>query len=199
MLSRRTDPLPIDAVRDLLGLVRAMYRVEAAKPDRAAVQLAKIATVGLLLTEAIELAASSKDGTMGSYAAWKKAEDACLASCLMTKLRPHAQGTGASPPGRAKTASTVVVRPQAQDIRISNLETIVIQGGAEPPPAQPPRSDSALPRPPRGIKRSGHGGILRGQEDPPSLELHNALVRPTTLGADFADRPTAPIPALRVP
>jgi hypothetical protein len=69
MLSRRDDPFPFEAVRDLLGIVRAMY--VAARARRASrAELAKIAAIGRELSEAIELAVSSREGTVGSRAAW---------------------------------------------------------------------------------------------------------------------------------
>lgn len=75
MLSRRDDPFPFEAVRDLLGIVRAMY--VAARARRASrAELAKIAAVGRELSAAIELAVSSREGTVGSRAAWARAEDA---------------------------------------------------------------------------------------------------------------------------
>ncbi len=75
MLARRNDPLPFEAVRDLLGIVRAMYAAaKAAGAGR--VRLEAIARVGSDLKVAIDLAAEAKPGIVGHRAAWARAEDA---------------------------------------------------------------------------------------------------------------------------
>lgn len=75
MLSRRDDPFPFEAVRDLLGLIRSLYAARRADGAKSA-ELAPIAGVGKDLHEALSLAASSKPGTVGYAAAWKRAEEA---------------------------------------------------------------------------------------------------------------------------
>ena len=73
MLSRREDPFPFEAVRDLLGIVRAIYG--AARARRAGrLELQRIAAVGRDLSEALELAVSSRPDTVGYRAAWTRAE-----------------------------------------------------------------------------------------------------------------------------
>jgi hypothetical protein len=75
VLSLRDDPFPFEAVRDLLGVVRAMYgAAKAAGAGR--VELARIARVGGDLGRAIDLAADARPGTLAFAAAWKRAEDA---------------------------------------------------------------------------------------------------------------------------
>jgi hypothetical protein len=75
MLSRRDTSFPFEAVRDLLGVVRAMYA--AAKESGAGrSQLAKISAVGRELSKALDIAASTREGTIGHAAAWKRAEEA---------------------------------------------------------------------------------------------------------------------------
>jgi len=75
MTSRHDDPFPIEAVRDLLGVVRAMYA--AAKSAGAGRnELARIARVGSELGKALELAAQTRPGSIGHATAWKRAEDA---------------------------------------------------------------------------------------------------------------------------
>jgi hypothetical protein len=75
VLGRRDEPFPLEAVRDLLGVVRAMYA--AAKESRASrTELARIAEVGRRLSDAIDLAVSTRPGTVGHRAAWQQAEDA---------------------------------------------------------------------------------------------------------------------------
>lgn len=77
MLSPRDDPFPFEAVRDLLGVVRAMWA--AAKASRAGrVDLARITRVGTELSRALDLAADARPGTLAYGAAWKKAEDATM-------------------------------------------------------------------------------------------------------------------------
>ncbi len=74
MLSPRADPFPHEAVRDLLGVVRAMYA--AAKSAGAGrLELARIARVGTELSRAIDLAADARPGTLAFAAAWKRAEE----------------------------------------------------------------------------------------------------------------------------
>jgi hypothetical protein len=75
VLSRRETPFPFEAVRDLLGVVRAMYA--AAKESGAGrTELARISAVGRDLSKALDIAASTREGTVGHAAAWKRAEDA---------------------------------------------------------------------------------------------------------------------------
>lgn len=75
--THRTDPLPLDAIRDLLGLVRGLYRAERvgnAEPYR----LAKLAAIGIALQRALELAADQPDvGSIEHREAWREAEQAC--------------------------------------------------------------------------------------------------------------------------
>lgn len=69
------DPFPFEAVRDLLGVVRAMYA--AAKNANASPrELARIAAIGTDLGEATTLAAGTRPGTLGHAAAWRRAEEA---------------------------------------------------------------------------------------------------------------------------
>lgn len=75
MLSRRDDPFPLEAVRDLLGLMRALYAARR-RAGAGAVELEALARAGKDLQEALSLAATSKPGTVGHAAAWKRAEDA---------------------------------------------------------------------------------------------------------------------------
>jgi hypothetical protein len=87
MVPRRDDAFPIDAARDLLGVVRSLY-AEAVTRGAGAVDLQRIARVGRALDDAIGLAASHPPGTVGHCAAWRKGEqaarDACgLVDCLM--------------------------------------------------------------------------------------------------------------------
>jgi hypothetical protein len=72
----RSDPLPVEAVRDLLGIARALYaarkREFASKHD-----LDELAAIGKELSNALRLAKKSGPDTLGHRAAWLQAEDAC--------------------------------------------------------------------------------------------------------------------------
>jgi hypothetical protein len=66
---------PLEAVRDLLGVVRALWA--AAKVSGASrAELTRIARVGRDLADALDLAVSVRPGTIGYRAAWDKAEQA---------------------------------------------------------------------------------------------------------------------------
>lgn len=77
MVPRRDDPLPLEAVRDLPGVVRAIYAAELARGAGPPV-LRRIERVGRLLADALDLAATTEPGTVGHRAAWRKAEDAVV-------------------------------------------------------------------------------------------------------------------------
>ena len=69
----RTDPLPLEAVRDLLGITRALFA--ARKHDHApAAELEELKAIGSALSRAIELARKTEPNTVGHRAAWDKAE-----------------------------------------------------------------------------------------------------------------------------
>ncbi|MDI1429020.1 MULTISPECIES: hypothetical protein [Polyangium] len=88
MISGREDPFPAAAVRDLIGIVRAMYA--AAKLAGAGrVELQRIERVGRDLASALTLAQRSGPNTIGAAAAWKRAEEAALrAGDLVDALTP---------------------------------------------------------------------------------------------------------------
>jgi hypothetical protein len=75
VLPSRNEPFPLEAVRDLLGVVRAIY---AAAKQRGAsrVELGRIARVGKQLSDAIDLAVTTRPDTVGHRAAWQHAEEA---------------------------------------------------------------------------------------------------------------------------
>jgi hypothetical protein len=72
----RDDAFPTEAVRDLLGIARALYaaseRELATKPV-----LEELAEIGRKLANALKLSKSGPD-TLGSRSAREQAEDACL-------------------------------------------------------------------------------------------------------------------------
>lgn len=75
MLSPRHDPFPYEAVRDLLGILRALY-LAAKASDAGARRLATIRAVGRELRASMDLALESDPGTLGHAAAWRRAEQA---------------------------------------------------------------------------------------------------------------------------
>jgi hypothetical protein len=75
MLSPRHDPFPFEAVRDLLGILRALYAAAKAEGSGAA-RLAIIRSIGRQLRAATDLALESEPGTLGHAAAWQRADRA---------------------------------------------------------------------------------------------------------------------------
>ena len=74
-MRRSRDEFPFEAVRDLRGVVRAIYAAakEAGASKR---ELERIANVGADLSAAFALAVETRPGTIGRAAAWKRAEEA---------------------------------------------------------------------------------------------------------------------------
>ena|GEM_PF-2950401 len=88
VISGREESFPAAAVRDLIGIVRAMY-VVAKLAGAGKNELARIERVGRDLSAALELAIRSGPDTIGYSAAWKKAEDASRRACdLVDALTP---------------------------------------------------------------------------------------------------------------
>ncbi len=75
MISLRRDPFPFEAVRDLLGILRAMYAATRARAG-AERQLASIRRIGDELRAAVDLALEHEPGTLGHARAWQRAEHA---------------------------------------------------------------------------------------------------------------------------
>jgi hypothetical protein len=71
----RPDALPAQAVRDLVGIARAMYA--AKKRDGAPEpELEELVAIGKKLKQALDLARRSEPNTVGHRAAWTHAEAA---------------------------------------------------------------------------------------------------------------------------
>jgi hypothetical protein len=88
VISGRDDPFPAEAVRDLIGIVRALYLV-AKQSGAGRSDLMRIERVGRDLATALLLARRSPPGTIGQSAAWKRAEEAALrAGDLVNALTP---------------------------------------------------------------------------------------------------------------
>ena len=90
MLGKRHDPFPVEAVRDLLGLVRAMHAAAVAG-GAGARQLARIASVGHELAEALDMGQGYDPGTVGWRAAHRKAEHAARAVGDLVQLYDEAK------------------------------------------------------------------------------------------------------------
>src|SRR5689334_19754103 len=65
--------LPVETVRDLLGIARVMYRSARAR-GASAQQLAELAKIGDKLRTALDLSKTTP-GTLGHRSAWNHAED----------------------------------------------------------------------------------------------------------------------------
>jgi hypothetical protein len=74
----RHDPLPREAVRDLLGITRALYRAERAKPGTSYARLEQLLEIGKQFRLALDLSKYEPD-TMGGRAARSWAEKATAA------------------------------------------------------------------------------------------------------------------------
>jgi hypothetical protein len=76
-MPRQADPFPFTALRDLIGVARALYAAAQERGDGRMV-LERIAAVGRHLGSAYELARKSAPGTEARSAAWRKAEEGTL-------------------------------------------------------------------------------------------------------------------------
>jgi hypothetical protein len=85
----RRDALPLEAVRDLVGIARAMYA--AAKRDGATKEhLAELVAIGKQLRQAMDLARRTEPDTNGHRAAWTRAEDAMSRLIALLKIETPA-------------------------------------------------------------------------------------------------------------
>lgn len=75
MLTIRQDPFPFEAVRDLIGILRALYSAEHAARGRTR-RVRAITRIGRELRAAVDLALEHEPGTLGHAAAWARAEHA---------------------------------------------------------------------------------------------------------------------------
>lgn len=75
-MARHTDPFPRQAVRDLLGIVRGLYRAERASELPDARRLEKLEEVGTQYRLALELGIKCEPDTVGGRAARGWAEKA---------------------------------------------------------------------------------------------------------------------------
>ena len=69
----RSEPLPVEAVRDLLGICRALFAARKREYAPRA-ELDELAAIGAKLNLALDLARKSAPDTVGHRAAWDHAE-----------------------------------------------------------------------------------------------------------------------------
>lgn len=69
-------PFPREAVRDLLGITRALYRGEVAKPNPDRTHVERLFQIGQLYRTALEMGMKYAPDTIGGRAARAKAERA---------------------------------------------------------------------------------------------------------------------------
>ncbi|MFO0553453.1 MAG: hypothetical protein U0271_34035 [Polyangiaceae bacterium] len=113
MLGRRDEEFPLEAVRDLLGVVRSMYA--AAKQRRASrAELSRIAAVGRELSDAIDLAVTTRPGTVGHRAAWERAEHATRAVGDLVDALTPAEPLVVAARGRVTGARVALKRPREE-------------------------------------------------------------------------------------
>ncbi len=73
-------PFPHEAVRDLLGITRAMYYVEHDQARRT-----ELADIGKALRSAADLARKAPVDSLGAKAAMKRAEEATARLCALVE------------------------------------------------------------------------------------------------------------------
>jgi hypothetical protein len=69
-------PFPRAVVRDLLGIVRALYRAELARETVDRTRVERLRQIGLLFREALDMGIKYEPDTIGGRAAMVKAERA---------------------------------------------------------------------------------------------------------------------------
>jgi hypothetical protein len=75
MPPRLTDPIPLEALRDLIGVCRALYAAWSTA-GASPIELEELLQVGKDLREAYRLARNTPPNTLGHRAAWSRAEAA---------------------------------------------------------------------------------------------------------------------------
>jgi hypothetical protein len=75
--------LPIGTVRDLLGIVRGLYRVWSEHRPATENELGELRGIGQDLRAALDLASRTKPDSVGHRAAWAKAERATQKLCAL--------------------------------------------------------------------------------------------------------------------
>jgi hypothetical protein len=86
----RRDQLPLEAVRDLLGIVRSLYAAEK-RAGSSQAHLDELADIGRMLANALDLAGRTGPDTVGHRAAWTRAEHA---TARLTRLLTFEMSAG---------------------------------------------------------------------------------------------------------
>ena len=76
VLALRQDPFPASAVRDLLGIARALHRAWSAEGAGAAERVRKLERIGRDLRTALDMGKKHERGTLGHASAFNRAERA---------------------------------------------------------------------------------------------------------------------------
>jgi len=106
------EAIPVEALRDLLGICRALYAAWT-KSCVGPIELEELACIGKDLVKALELAKATRLNTVGHRAAWSRAEDATRRLGLLVSsvepLQPAVQAAtervmGASEPAKVSSA-----------------------------------------------------------------------------------------------
>ena len=115
----RSDAIPVEALRDLLGIVRAVFAAwsrEKASP----VALEELRGIGAELSAALRLAQRSQPDTLGHAAAWSRAERATEALGKLiqetTPIKP-ALDAAVSRIFVAQSARPSPTRPSREEVR----------------------------------------------------------------------------------
>jgi hypothetical protein len=90
--------LPVETVRDLLGIARVLYRSAKSDPKTPPERLAALEHVGKELRAALDLASKCEPDTLGHRAAWSRSERAIQELCRLV---------GTEVPGLLATALAV--------------------------------------------------------------------------------------------
>ena len=97
MSERKLPPFPFEAVRDLLGILRALYAADKARGGTER-RLFEIQKVALELRRATDLALEHEPGSVGYRAAWERADRATFRLAdlvdVTTPLEPTLMAAG---------------------------------------------------------------------------------------------------------
>lgn len=98
MRAPSSEPFPFEAVRDLLGILRAMYAADK-ENGAGALRLAALEDIGRELRRAVDLALEYEPGSLGHAAAWDRAERATIRLAdlvdVTTPVEPVLRAAGA--------------------------------------------------------------------------------------------------------
>ncbi|MFZ5896865.1 MAG: hypothetical protein ACOY0T_37760 [Myxococcota bacterium] len=115
----RDAELPIECLRDLLGIVRALFAAWT-QAKAGPIELEQLAHAGRELRAAYQLAKKSQPGTLGHRAAWSRAEEATrLLGHLVGEIEPLHPVIEAATQRALRTGPKAAARSAAMDERAS--------------------------------------------------------------------------------